>query len=47
MLIADTIIPWASEWLFHYEIWKVTKTWHGGGHDPSPGKKDDLHANRR
>lgn len=29
--IADTIIPWTSEWLFHYEIWVTTSIWHGGG----------------
>lgn len=29
--IADTIIPWTSEWLFHYEIWVSTGIWHGGG----------------
>ncbi|MEL7599153.1 hypothetical protein SDC9_113949 [bioreactor metagenome] len=29
--IADTIIPWTSEWLFHYEIWATTGIWHGGG----------------
>lgn len=29
--IADTIIPWTSEWLFHYEIWVTTGIWHGGG----------------
>lgn len=29
--IADTIIPWTSEWLLHYEIWVATGTWHGGG----------------
>lgn len=29
--IADTIIPWACEWLFHYEIWLVTGEWNGGG----------------
>ena len=31
MFIADTIIPWTSEWLLHYEIWVTTGTWHGGG----------------
>jgi hypothetical protein len=31
MFIADTIIPWTSEWLYHYEIWVATGTWHGGG----------------
>ena len=31
MLIANTIIPWTSEWLFHYEIWAYTGKWNGGG----------------
>lgn len=31
MLIAQTTVPWISEWLFYYEIWLVTKQWHGGG----------------
>ncbi len=31
MHIADTIIPWTSEWLYHYEIWVATGTWKGGG----------------
>lgn len=33
-LIARTIVPWASEWLLHYELWKVDRVWHGGGHEP-------------
>lgn len=31
MLLANTIIPWTSEWLSHYEIWFITGTWYGGG----------------
>jgi hypothetical protein len=31
--IARTIVPWTSEWLLHYELWKVTGEWHGGGHE--------------
>jgi len=31
MSIADTIIPWTSEWLFFYEIWLSTGKWKGGG----------------
>lgn len=31
LFIADTIIPWTSEWLFHYEHWLVTGKWHGRG----------------
>jgi len=30
-LIANTIILWASEWLYHYEIWVATGIWNGGG----------------
>lgn len=29
--IAFTIIPWASEWLFYYELWLATGQWLGGG----------------
>ena len=31
MLIADTIVPWTSEWLVHYEIWLATGKWYGSG----------------
>lgn len=31
MFIADTVVPWISEWLLHYEIWSVTGKWNGGG----------------
>lgn len=30
-LIALTIIPWASLWLYYYEIWHATGEWLGGG----------------
>jgi hypothetical protein len=36
MSLADTIVPWASEWLFYYELWLATGTWHGGGHGEQP-----------
>ncbi|MEZ2410402.1 hypothetical protein AB6806_26745 [Bosea sp. RCC_152_1] len=29
--MAETIIPWAMEWLFFYEAWLLTGEWHGGG----------------
>jgi hypothetical protein len=37
MLLADTIVPWTSRWLYFYEIWLATGEWMGGGipHDPS------------
>ncbi len=32
MWIAKTIIPWASEWLYFYELWLATEgEWLGGG----------------
>lgn len=37
-LLSDTIVPWASEWLFHYEIWLATGEWQGGGSHPTSGK---------
>jgi hypothetical protein len=35
MLIARTIVPWACEWLFHFEAWLFTGNWEGGGTPPS------------
>lgn len=32
-LYVHTLVPWTSEWLFHYEIWVGTGEWHGGGID--------------
>lgn len=28
---ATTLIPWASLWLYYYEIWLMTGEWLGGG----------------
>jgi hypothetical protein len=30
-LLAHTIIPWTSEWLLHYELWKGAGVWLGDG----------------
>lgn len=41
-LIARTIIPWLSLWLFYYEIWFITGgEWLGGGLHPRVGEKDE------
>jgi hypothetical protein len=32
--IADTVIPWAAEWLFWFEAWLLTGVWSGGGAHP-------------
>jgi hypothetical protein len=49
MSIADTIVPWAAEWLAHYEIWLVTGEWYGGGEwpprrtcTPEPAEEDGV-----
>jgi len=33
-LLCDTIIPWASLWLYYYEVWHLTGSWLGGGEHP-------------
>lgn len=40
-MIASTIIPWAIEWLFHYEIWLITSKWQGGGKHPVASEKNN------
>ncbi len=37
-LIANTIIPWISLWLYYYEIWHITGKWLGGGEHPDKYK---------
>jgi hypothetical protein len=37
MWLVETIIPWTTEWLAHYELWKVNHRWHGDG-DPADGQ---------
>lgn len=32
MPIADTIVPWLTLWLFHYEHYLAFGKWSGGGH---------------
>jgi hypothetical protein len=38
-LIAETIIPWAAEWLFFYEMWLIDGHWAGGGEHPIRGDR--------
>lgn len=44
MSLAETIVPWAAEWLFNYELWRATGDWTGGGHRYAP--PDDGHLIR-
>lgn len=34
MQLVETIVPWISEWLAHYEVWLATGVWTGGGVHP-------------
>ena len=38
-LLTDTIIPWTSLWLYHYEVWHLTGEWLGGGEHPTSKTK--------
>jgi hypothetical protein len=31
MHLAETIVPWACEWLLHFEAWLFSDEWDGGG----------------
>jgi hypothetical protein len=45
--IADTLVPWASEWLLFYELWLATGgEWLGEGEHPPPVPLN-RHARRR
>jgi hypothetical protein len=46
--LSETVLPWASEWLVHYEAWLYTSEWQGRGvhlprnqrsHLPKEGRK--------
>ncbi len=44
LFYVHTIIPWACEWLYHYEIWAGTGAWHGGGiehNEEADGKRKE------
>lgn len=40
--IAQTIMVWAIEWLYHYELWLITGEWLGGGTVHGVTKKDII-----
>jgi hypothetical protein len=45
--IANTIIPWAKEWLYFYEMWLATGNWLGGGEHPSEGEHEGRNDSLR
>jgi hypothetical protein len=44
MAIADTIVPWACEWLHYYELWHAIGDWLGGGEHPQSRKRRSERA---
>lgn len=38
--ISDTVIFWAVEWIYYFEIWNVCGVWNGGGKHPRKRKKN-------
>lgn len=40
MVIAQTIVHWAVQWMYYYEIWVTTGKWMGGGHGNWDVEKD-------
>jgi hypothetical protein len=36
MLLSETFVPWAAQWLAFYEIWQVTGRWTGPERHPEP-----------
>lgn len=46
LYMAKTIIPWASEWLYYYELWLLTGgRWLGGGVEHDQPQKNDNENN--
>jgi hypothetical protein len=41
LYLHQTIVPWASLWLYYYELWHATGEWLGGGHEPEAVKTED------
>lgn len=46
MLIADRIVPWASEWLHYYEIWHLDGVWRGSN-APGPISAGEILRQRQ
>lgn len=40
--VAETLVPWASLWLYYYEQWQITGKWLGGGVHPGGEKTESI-----
>ena len=39
--LTETLIPWAEEWLYFYEIWLISGVWHGSGLHPTANQQNE------
>ena len=42
MLLATSIVPWATLWLYYFEHWLASGEWHGGGYHDNELRFDQL-----
>jgi hypothetical protein len=42
MRLDQTVVPWATLWLFYFEEWLVSDAWKGGGMHPEQDDKHDC-----
>jgi hypothetical protein len=47
LFLVDTIVPWTSEWLAHYELWAIDGTWYGDEPPPTSMEESAIAANPR
>ena len=48
MPISSSTIPWASSWLYFYEVWLATGSWEGGGTHPDwPEHRSSSYPNEQ
>lgn len=45
MSLAHTLVPWAVDWLLHFEAWLATGEWSGGGEHPQPSNQEKQDRN--
>lgn len=44
MLLSNTIVHWAFEWLIYYEEWLYSGKWYGGGHGSWDAQPNEINA---
>lgn len=44
MPIATSVVPWLGLWLIHYDGWRATGHWEGGGVAHAPRRRADRDA---